>query len=383
MTAPTSSELFWAAVEYEGTPYLYGSEDPAVGLDCSELVQVACRDVGVAFVDGSAAQYAACEPWQGDGVPPIGALLYRAAGNGQPSHDGLSDGCGGVMHAASPQLGVTWLDDAGPVGFTHAGLIPGIDYTEAVMAGSTLAVRNASAAVGKGAAYTGMCEKFSRTCFGFPARYPSAKLAYEASAREGKITRSYDAPAGVPVFWNIVSGVNAPYDHVAVSVGGGYCVSTSAGPGRTVAKVKIETLTKAWGMVYLGWGDVYHGKRVYTWPTKETSKSKYPSAPVGHSAAELKSGWYRLLGALGYTGATDVRQQKWLKASGHYRGDIDGDRGPMQIAALQTRLREAFEKTSTTGRLLDPGPADGKRGTRTKRAEAAYLNHLRSTAKKG
>src|SRR5690606_34432020 len=100
--------------------------------------------------------------------------------------------------------------------------------------------RRAAGAVGKGSEFAGMCEKFTRGHFGFPARYGSAKLAYQASKRDGKVHVDYDAPAGVPVFWDILSGKNAPYDHVAISVGGGYCISTSAGPGGTVAKVSIR-----------------------------------------------------------------------------------------------------------------------------------------------
>lgn len=113
-----------------------------------------------------------------------------------------------------------------------------------------------------------MCERFTRSCFGFPARYASAKLAYEASKRDGRVHVDYNAPAGVPVFWDILTGPNAPYDHVAVSVGGGWCVSTSAGPGKTVAKVRIDELTRRWGMRYLGWAEVYHGQGVYTPPQK-------------------------------------------------------------------------------------------------------------------
>ncbi len=153
----------------------------------------------------------------------------------------------------------------------------------------TNATKAALAAVGKGKD-SGMCERFTRTCFGFGAKYASAKLAYEASKRDGKITRSYNAPAGVPVFWDITSGTNAPYDHVAVSVGDGYCVSTSAGPNKTVAKVKIKDLTERWGMKYLGWADHYHGKKVYTAPPKKKAAPKAPAVlKRGSKGARVKA----------------------------------------------------------------------------------------------
>lgn len=246
-------------------------------------------------------------------------------------------------------------------------------------------VRRATAAIGKGSEFAGMCEKFTRGHFGFPARYGSAKLAYQASKRDGKVHVDYNAPAGVPVFWDILSGKNAPYDHVAISVGGGYCISTSAGPGGTVAKVSIRDLTQRWGMRYLGWAEFYHGQRVYTPKgsgagTTPVPSYKYPNVEVGTGASELKSAWYQLLGALGYKGATWARVQSWLKASGEYTGRIDNDFGPLSVAALQRRLRDAYRKDNS-GKLLDPGPADGSRGAKTKKAEAAYLNAHRWRAK--
>lgn len=128
-------------------------------------------------------------------------------------------------------------------------------------------VTKALAAVGRGQD-SGMCERFTRSCFGFPARYASARLAYEASRAAGPIHMDNNPPPGVPVFWDITTGVNSPFDHVAVSVGDGYVVSTSAGPGRTVARVGITELTRRWGMTYRGWAEFYHDQRVYTPPTK-------------------------------------------------------------------------------------------------------------------
>lgn len=112
--------------------------------------------------------------------------------------------------------------------------------------------------------WAGWCEKFTRTAFGFPARYPSARAAYLASKKAGTIHTDTNPPAGVPVFWDITTGPNAAYDHVAVSIGGGKVVSTSVGKNRTPAVIGVNELTKLWGMKYLGWAEFYHGQRVYT-----------------------------------------------------------------------------------------------------------------------
>lgn len=127
-------------------------------------------------------------------------------------------------------------------------------------ANTVRAIKNANDAVGQGAAYSGMCEKFTRTCYEFPARFGSARLAYQAALADGGIVPGdgSDAPAGSVMFWDILTGVNVNFDHVAPVTATGICNSTSAGPGRTVAKVRITDLTARWGMRPLGWTTIYH-----------------------------------------------------------------------------------------------------------------------------
>lgn len=110
--------------------------------------------------------------------------------------------------------------------------------------------------------YSGWCEKFVRECFGFPARYPSATLAWNATKRRhSDITR---APAGVPIFWELHrANKNHGLGHVALSVGNGNCITTSYGPGGAIAQVGIAKLTADWGMSIRGWTEDYHGKTVW------------------------------------------------------------------------------------------------------------------------
>ena len=46
-TGPTGQSVVDSAKKYLGTPYVFGSTDPAQGLDCSALVQRAYKDLGI------------------------------------------------------------------------------------------------------------------------------------------------------------------------------------------------------------------------------------------------------------------------------------------------------------------------------------------------
>lgn len=128
---------------------------------------------------------------------------------------------------------------------------------------STIAKRVAVAAGYVGSTVmSGWCEKFVRTCFGFGQKYGSALQAWEDTKLRHKDI--VNAPAGVPIFWNLhPKHALHKYGHVAISVGGGYCISTSVGSNKSIGKVGIAELTKAWGMSPLGWTEDYHGQRVW------------------------------------------------------------------------------------------------------------------------
>lgn len=114
------------ALEQAGDRYIYGAEasgsdpDPNA-FDCSELVQWAAARAGVAFVDGSAAQIAACRAISvAAAIDTRGALLYH------PGHIAISLGNGKTIEAANSRVGVVSYSAAGR--FTRGGLIPGLTY---------------------------------------------------------------------------------------------------------------------------------------------------------------------------------------------------------------------------------------------------------------
>ncbi|GIE27941.1 hypothetical protein Ait01nite_009860 [Actinoplanes italicus] len=59
---PSGGDVVKAAKKYLGTPYVFGGDDPAKGLDCSALVQRAYRDLGVELPRNSWQQAKAGRP---------------------------------------------------------------------------------------------------------------------------------------------------------------------------------------------------------------------------------------------------------------------------------------------------------------------------------
>ncbi|MEU4158557.1 transglycosylase SLT domain-containing protein [Actinoplanes sp. NPDC026670] len=61
-SGPTGGDVVEAAKKYLGTPYVFGGDNPAKGLDCSALVQRAYRDLGVELPRNSWQQAKAGRP---------------------------------------------------------------------------------------------------------------------------------------------------------------------------------------------------------------------------------------------------------------------------------------------------------------------------------
>lgn len=136
---PTGRDLVAVAMTRIGTPYVYGAEaswsDPKpAAFDCSELVEWACRRLGVAFPDGSRNQYDACRAAGTiidlrDAYRTVGALLFRMKG---ATHVAISRGDTTTIEARGQRFGVNTFP-AGGRGWTAAGRIPGLTESEAVM----------------------------------------------------------------------------------------------------------------------------------------------------------------------------------------------------------------------------------------------------------
>lgn len=139
--APTGLEVAFVASTQAGDPYIYGAEASVSDVnprafDCSELVEWVCGRLKVAprVPDGARTQRDHCQK-HGKLIPvdlaikTPGALLFRIARFWSGDHVGISRGGGQTIEARGRKYG-TGIFSAYNRGWTHAALIPGVDYSK-------------------------------------------------------------------------------------------------------------------------------------------------------------------------------------------------------------------------------------------------------------
>jgi len=124
---------------------------------------------------------------------------------------------------------------------------------------------------------SGMCLKTVRTYYGINAKYLDATDSYNAADHKVHVRSGIDVPRGVPVYW---TGGSSGHGHIALSLGGGLCLSTDwKEPGR-IDVARIDDITARWGLPFQG----------YAWEVNDVIAWK-PPTPVGVvSLKNLKPG---------------------------------------------------------------------------------------------
>jgi putative chitinase len=150
MIMATPKDLLDLLLTQDGDPYVFGvevspSDSNPKAFDCSELVQWGCARLGVKPImpDGAIYQVRHCRKY--DLLVPVdqaihtsGALLFRFSDDpftgDRPhcAHVAVSQGNGKTFEARGRAYGVGAFS-ALKRGWTHAGLIPGLDYGEPVI----------------------------------------------------------------------------------------------------------------------------------------------------------------------------------------------------------------------------------------------------------
>lgn len=103
----------------------------------------------------------------------------------------------------------------------------------------------------------GRCLAWSREQAGIPSGYLDAATAWHHAT--GRRPGDADPPRGAAVYWT--GGTNG-YGHVAISIGNGTVRSSDAAGAGQVGTIRIEQLTREWGLQYAGWADTINGYRI-------------------------------------------------------------------------------------------------------------------------
>ena len=134
LAAATAEDFVEACLGEEGKAYVYGTEvephSESDAWDCSELVEVKLRELGIKAPDGSQAQWRWCEEHGEEisleeAIEIPGALLFRVAESG---HVAVSLGNGNTIEALGKQYGVGIFSATKNRTFNRAALVPGLDY---------------------------------------------------------------------------------------------------------------------------------------------------------------------------------------------------------------------------------------------------------------
>ena len=187
-----------------------------------------------------------------------------------------------------------------------------------------------------------LCLKFVRSCFNVPAKNPNARLAWANAKKKHKTGNAASIPAGVPVYWD----TRTTNDHIAISVGGGKCLSSDVGGKGKIGLIGIDALSKAWNAQLLGWSEDVNGVTVYTAPPKP---AKVPGFPKGIAPDKSKPSARTL--------------QKQLKKAGYMpKGTSENDNyGPATKAAV-VKFHKDYPRFHRNGVSEDPaiGPSGWK-----------------------
>lgn len=144
----------------------------------------------------------------------------------------------------------------------------------------------------------GTCQLTMRSIAGLPSAGDfdgdgdaDAVDAWRRCRSRGEVVETSNAdriPAGTFVYW---SGGRNGYGHVAVSLGGGKCVSTDWPSGR-IGVAGIDDITRTWGLRLLGYVVVYFDGHVFL--PHETKAAKREAAKrLEQAAARFTPGRYR------------------------------------------------------------------------------------------
>ena len=195
-TATTGEQLIAAARSYLGTPYKWGGTDPATGLDCSGLIQVAAKRLGITLPRTAAQQATVGTEVKSLAEAKPGDLIVLENGH----HIGIYVGNGQMLHAPKTgdvvkvskiwetpmtirRLGVTAATTAA-VGLASAALLTGASTSTAGTTSTYVRPASLSATASKSAPYDAAFTAAERK-YGLPTGLLSAVAKQESGYNPG------------------------------------------------------------------------------------------------------------------------------------------------------------------------------------------------------
>lgn len=99
---------------------------------------------------------------------------------------------------------------------------------------------------------SGMCQKFTRTCFGIGSYFGSAAAAWQGADKRHFESNPDKIPFGVPTYW---LGGSRGFGHTAVSIGNGFGRGTDWPSSGRVGNFRISDIQRVWGHRLVGWAE--------------------------------------------------------------------------------------------------------------------------------
>lgn len=173
----------------------------------------------------------------------------------------------------------------------------------------------------------GYCLKNQRTAFGVGPLYMSASESWGAADVKHRVSSGKACPRGVLVYW---TGGSQGYGHIALSVGGGLCLTNDFAGAGYFSAARIDDITSRWGQTFGGWSPFCNDVRCWT-PDRE----KAPPPPPKRDPRETPR-LNELVRELGQARAHTLR----------IRGSVkDGDRKAV-LTDIASHLRAGIEDTA-------------------------------------
>lgn len=190
---------------------------------------------------------------------------------------------------------------------------------------------------------SGMCQQFTRVCFGIGGGFGSARAAWQGAKKRHYVSRGSQIPAGVPVYW---LGGSSGYGHAAVSLGNGLCRSTDWPRSRQVGTARIDDISRQWNQSLVGWAEDINGTPIPGIPRPNDGE---PNIHHKHVVRAVRSGRPILHGKrLKLAVAKEVGKGRMNLASPVLGSQFRAQYADLQVKFLRAKKRK-ITKSATNG----------------------------------